>query len=315
MCILVPLSISAAAAPTSTEAEATTVLVRDALKHRMDHPLSQLLAHNPHTNTSAGSATDTPSSEKLLWTLLKLCVDRGGVLSTELASDNSNRTQGSTAAVDAGSTEVKIAQLLLGQAPTAAATTGSTGSASVTVFSGSASSSLASYVPDMSKSKQLYDTCKPTTTTATMTSEQYVEIEGLLLVGRKEEALRRAISYGEWSLALLIGSVCGPEKYQEIIRGYSAAHFPAAAPMHTLTLLYANQGSAAVLGTDKPAVRDEVLTLWRHNLAAILSNKGANWQQLAAFLGYRLQNEAKVSLSHMLYLLIYTVLYVYHTVY
>jgi hypothetical protein len=257
-------------------------LVRDELKHRIDHPLTAVV------NTSRTLAGPT-ASEKLLWALLKLCVDRGGVLS-------SDGEEGASYGAEGISPEMKIAQLLMGHAAKENAAAPS-GAGSVTVFSGSASSAATSYVPDMSKSKELHGAFNPTSVStaagSALTRDQYVEIEALLVVGRKEDALRKAVQYGEWSLALLIGSVCGPEKYQEVIRSYSASHFPPAAPMHLLTLLYANQGTSAVLSTSKT---EDALTMWKHNLSAILSNKTTNWQQLAMFLGYRLQNESKVRL-------------------
>lgn len=196
----------------------------------------------------------------------------------------------------------------------------------VSVFSGSANGTLASYTPDMSKSALLHanfhshaanggdatDSSKaPVGASGTPTAEQYTEIEALLVVGRKEDALRKAIQCGEWSLALLIGSVCGPEKYSEVVHTYSSNRFPKATPLHLLTLMYADVGSSIVLNTTANTTGGvnttsssttitntgsggDALTLWRHNLSAILSNKPSNWQQLASFLGYRLHTESKV---------------------
>jgi hypothetical protein len=276
-----PLTQTATADSSGTDP--TSILVRDALQSRIDRPVTSFVNCS---KTVAGP----DASEKLLWSLLKLCVDRGGVLS----SDANESTDGTQSGADALSPEIKIAQLLMGHAPSAAPVV-PTGGAAVTVFSGSASSTLTSYAPDMSKSKELHASFTPPAPAAAATNpERYVEIEALLVVGRKEEALKKAIQCGEWSLALLIGSVCGADKYQEIIRGYSASHFPPSAPMHLLTLLFANQGTSAILSTAKA---DDALTMWRHNLSAILSNKTSNWQQLASFLGYRLQAESKVTRS------------------
>jgi hypothetical protein len=278
-----PLTQSATADPSGTDA--TSILVRDALQSRIDRPVTSFV------NTSK-TVAGPDASEKLLWSLLKLCVDRGGVLS----SDASDSTEGAQSGADALSPEVKIAQLLMGHAPSAAPVV-PTGGAAVTVFSGSATSTLTSYAPDMTKSKELHGSFSPPAPATAMNPERYVEIEALLVVGRKEEALKKAIQCGEWSLALLIGSVCGADKYQEIIRGYSASHFPPSAPMHLLTLLFANQGTSAILSTSKS---DDTLSMWRHNLSAILSNKTSNWQQLASFLGYRLQAESKVRVDVLL---------------
>ena len=188
------------------------------------------------------------------------------------------------------------------------------------MFSGSASGAVTSYAPDMAKSALLHanfhtsstDTLKtPGSPSGQITPEQYCEIESLLVVGRKEDALRKSIQYHEWSLALLIGSVCGADKYAEVVQSYSHSHFPRATPLHLLTLMYADLGSKAILNspsasttttsshttiTNTNGPSNDVLTLWRHNLSAILSNKPNNWQQLASILGYRLQQESKVNI-------------------
>lgn len=259
-------------------------LIREVLQSRIERPLSRILKQDKRS--SDAKQTELATSEKLLWTLLKLCVDRGGVLTTDSA-DNSN--PGETLAP-----EVKVIQLLLGHAPTAAATVHG-GGAAVSVFSGSAATSITSYAPDMAKPKELHANFTPKHGATTVGAEQYSEIEALLVVGRREDALKKAIQCGEWSLAILIGSVCGAEKYQEVIRSYSASHFPASAPLHLLTLMYTNQATSAVVGTQQS---DDVLSLWRHNLSSILSNKPSNWQQLAQFLGYRLLSESKVRISY-----------------
>ena len=196
----------------------------------------------------------------------------------------------------------------------------------VSVFSGSATGAVTSYAPDMSKSALLHANFHSGTASGASGSasgsgvvraDQYTEIEALLVVGRKEDALRKAIQLNEWSLALLIGSVCGPERYSEVVHTYSSSHFPKATPLHLLTLMYANVGSGVVLNSSanttgtgtantytnttstsitNTSTSGDVLTLWRHNLSAILSNKPSNWQQLASYLGYRLQTESKVSM-------------------
>jgi hypothetical protein len=277
LCNLGPITTAATAESASDDS--TSVAIREELQRRIECPLSTIIP----ANKGAVNAT-TAASEKLLWALLKLCVERGGVLSSD-----SDSPEGLPAGLEGSTPEMKIAQLLMGHA-VKETTVVAGGAASVKVFSAAGGNA---YTPDMGKSKDLHAAHQATAGAAPMsvTAEQYVEIESLLVVGKKEEALKKAIQYGEWSLALLVGSVCGAEKYQEVIRGYSASHFPPSAPLHLLTLLFANQGATAVLSTAKT---DDALTMWRHNLSSILSNKTSNWQQLATYLGYRLQSEAKV---------------------
>ena len=295
-------------------------LVRDAVQARIENPLSNCL-----------NASSTSGSEKLLWTLLKLCVDRGGVLASDAYTTGVPVEPGLVVGgiTEAQSPESKIVQLLLcgGATASGAVTTAapggsiSPGGPTVSVFSGA--SNATAFVPDMTRPKQLYASFAPSAPTGVVTSvdgngasvgdvatavgtEQYAEIEALLVVGRREEALKRAIELREWSLAMLIGCVCGAEKYQEVVRSYASSHFPAAAPLHLLTLMFANQGASAVLSSSSNAnatgtastVGDDsnnLLTLWKHNLSAILSNKASNWQKLARFLGYRLHSETKVN--------------------
>lgn len=267
--------------------------MRDLLQSRIDRPLSRTLKADKRATET--KQAELASSEKLLWTLLKLCVDRGGVLISDSGAETANATASSTTSADTLSSEVKVIQLLLGHAPTASASV--PGGASVSVFSGSAASSITSYAPDMTKPRELHANFTPKCALTAVGAEQYSEIEALLVVGRREDALKKAVHYGEWSLAILIGSVCGADKYQEVVRSYSASHFPASAPLHLLTLMYTNQATPAVLGANPPSSSSEdALALWRHNLSSILSNKPSNWQQLAKILGYRLQSESKVCL-------------------
>ena len=113
-----------------------------------------------------------------------------------------------------------------------ATTTAHTNSSS----SGGSGSSSTSASPPHSSSVLALHTLKDSTK-----GELYAHLEGLLLRGKREEAVAAAVGHREWPIALLIASNCGPEEYREVTKAYATCTFPNASPLHLAALLFSNQ--------------------------------------------------------------------------
>jgi hypothetical protein len=138
----------------------------------------------------------------------------------------------------------------------------------------------------------------------------YADIEGLLLNGKREDALKLAVEKEDFALALLIASVCGKEQFQFVSRCYAEKNFAVTSSLHFLSMLYSNQaekslkhGGARLLNTVAStdvgggalAGGSAVVSQWRKHLAAILSNKNQNWADLVRTLADRILNDTHVS--------------------
>ena len=166
--------------------------------------------------------------------------------------------------------------------------------------------------------------------TPSLTSEQQQELESLLLVGSREEAMTLALKWGQFALAMLIGTVCGKEQFQHAVRSYADKSFPASSTLHFVSMIYSNQATCALKDSGRrlpekslnglnsnsfygssaasiqtaslykqhpvswqnatPMVRD-----WKKHLVSILSNKSGDWVDLARTLGEKVHSETHVS--------------------
>lgn len=104
--------------------------------------------------------------------------------------------------------------------------------------SSSSGSSSTSASPPHSSSILALHTLKDKDSTK---GELYAHLEGLLLRGKREEAVAAAVGHREWPIALLIASNCGPEEYREVTKAYATCTFPNASPLHLAALLFSNQ--------------------------------------------------------------------------
>lgn len=145
--------------------------------------------------------------------------------------------------------------------------------------------------------------------------EYIMNIETLLLRGQRDEALASAIEAQDWSMAMMLACVCGPEKYQEVVKSYAHTMFPQSSALHLLSMVYSNQGpkviaynATTVANTAKfisPTIGNSMksegqtisglMTNWRSNLAGLLSNKTGEWEHLVKLFGSRLASEKHVS--------------------
>lgn len=120
-------------------------------------------------------------------------------------------------------------------------------------------------------------------------------LEDMLLLGRREEAVDYCIQCKQWAMALLVSSICSTEKYQYVVKRYAEYSFAPGTPLHMLTHLYAN------IDVPSPGDGDDnkaKALMWRRNLAAIITNKGAHWERLGQGLGDELLVLANNSTSN-----------------
>lgn len=131
---------------------------------------------------------------------------------------------------------------------------------------------------------------------------QHTAIETLLLEGRREEAVAKALECDNWALAIVVASVCSRETYQGVIKAFADANFPKASGLNLLTLVYSSQADSAVKHggralTSTPAADHVALSpefVWRRNLAAVLTNKVGDWSSLVRHIGDRILQETGV---------------------
>eukprot|EP01038_Epipyxis_sp_PR26KG_P007099 gene7099-9686_t len=148
----------------------------------------------------------------LLWKLILILLDSNGTLSSDLGSS------------DPSSPESRIIQLLLDHSS-----------------DGPAEESL------LSSLHQSFASNSTNNNTNKTSPEVILEIEKLLVRGQREEALQIAMRERDWSLAMLISCVCGPDKYQEVVKSFANNHFPLGSPIHLLAMSYSNQASKSLL--------------------------------------------------------------------
>ncbi len=145
-------------------------------------------------------------------------------------------------------------------------------------------------------------------------TEAVAMIESLLVLGRREHAVSHALAHKQWFLALMISSTCEPALYQSVVATYANQNIVPASTLHSLLLLYSNQGHRGFgLGGDLRAdlslhalpgaapkdlaANSDVDDLtsfkrgWRRNLAALLSNKSPEWAEVTTKFSQRLYAE------------------------
>jgi hypothetical protein len=167
-----------------------------------------------------------------------------------------------------------------------------------------------------------------------LTAERQQELEALLLVGSREEALALALKWEQFPLAMLIGTVCGREQFQQAVRAFADKSFSPSSSLHFVSMIYSNQASSTLKygGRQAPeralggpnshsfygsssssssssshsaayrpqpvswASASPMVRDWRKHLGCILSNKSGDWVDLARTMGERVHSETHVSL-------------------
>lgn len=244
-------------------------------------------------------------SEKLLWKLLEALIDTNGAVSSSTSSGQDTPEQ-------------KIVRLLIGQQNLLLSMQQQGSSAGAGGGSGPATLTLPSDAGDIYSPDLLSSSTTPAGGSALKhpmnEKDLHVAIEALLLSGKRDEAAQLCVDQQQWGLAFMLASVCSPAKYQSISKAFAEKHFATASPLHLLSLVYSNQAqahiahggrqlsSATIASTSIPRSSTHS-TVWRRNLAALISNKSGDWVSLIRVFANRLlQEEVDTFASHFAYI-------------
>jgi len=207
------------------------------------------------------------ASEKMLLMLLKQLIVTKGAVSSTLGS------------TDASSPETKIVKVILGDFST--------------------DTGLNPQYLRSAMSQQAYDGHSLTGIRALSgggRGEVFSQIEALLLCGLREDAADIALANAEYGLAVLIGGICSPEKYKDIVKKYADSAFPTSSTLNTLTKIFSNQPSLSYSDESFQAT-------WRRNVAAIISNKSSEWSNHLIAIGDKLRDEVgDIMAAHFVYI-------------
>jgi len=284
------------------------------VNRRLEQPLAAVL------ESALGPGVVSATSEKLLWSLLiTLCQGAGGAVSSSSGTNHPN------------SPESSMVRLLLGlpsaPSPTPVVGGGGAGVEESSGHSGLGLADVSGAAVTTVDSRALYASFAASSSSASSslpsaatgtgggTEEINASIEALLLLGKREDAVTLALQNKNWPLALLVSSMCGASRYQEVVKAYAQSSFPTAAPLHMLTLLYSQQADSAIKHGGRllaaPSVSSSSTTtttsmvsksIWRRNLAALISNKSGDWTRLMRHFGDRLLVESQdLFAAHFVY--------------
>jgi hypothetical protein len=229
-------------------------------------------------------------SEKLILMLLKIIISYGSVIdffisinSTLIKINSTQQVNSKNGIVDLSSPENQIAKLLMLDFNNSSAILNPN-----TVYSPSSQINYENFKPDKCLS-------------IVEKSEVYAKIESLLVCGLREEAVDFASDNSEWGIAFVIGAVCSPEKYKELVLKFSNKNFPSNSTLNSLTQTFANQ--PIQFSSFSEESNKTLLDNWRRTVASILANKLPGWDENLVLLGDRIHSgHCDVMTSHFRYL-------------
>jgi hypothetical protein len=133
------------------------------------------------------------------------------------------------------------------------------------------------------------------------------QTQNLLLRGKREEAVKCALSGGDHALALLIASLCGSNTYHTAATYYIQTNLAPGTPLHTATSLFANQIQSPEEAENQIATfwkdrGDSLGECWQYHLATILSNQTRGWKTVVTDLGDELLHAGQINAAHFCYL-------------
>ena len=274
-----------------------------------------------YTTSSLGAKNASqPSSETLLWSLLQIMLKFGGSLSSENLVDGK----------DVSTPEAHIVRLLL---------EGSTIDNETVDKSLSPMYPRDSAVSEDAISQQMYlnhlnsrtasqqnafngPFAKPNSSSTEKSKSLspqekniedanfYSKVEQLLIRGKREDACAMAVEAEQWPVALMIGSMCGKDAFQHMMKAMAEKNFPQQSTLHLMSLLYSNQaesivryGGRSLAGNKTTNETSGVTATWKRNLAAIVANKVGDWNALSKAVGDRImESSSDIMAAHFAYL-------------
>ena len=253
---------------------------------------------------SLSKSSPEASSERLLWAVIRVLIDTRGLAQSEAGSSDPN------------SPESQIVSLL-----------SKAGSGPKKLFSDIRSSfSDAKDVDEQEVEVTKHQQC------SNISVEQRQEIETLLVSGDRDAALMLALQLNQHALAMLIGTVCGKEQFQQAVKAFANHSFSPSSSLHFISMIYSNQtpdalklehslpgdtsqkprsiGNAIFNGSSSAPLAKHQMVSWEHvspivrdwkkHLGSILCNKSGDWVHLARSLGDRIYSESQVRICFAL---------------
>jgi hypothetical protein len=305
------------ASATGSEVETKQREVDDFISKCQNNPIGYT------TNSLGAKNSSSPSSEKLLWSLLQILMKFEGSLSSEALVDGK----------DTSTPESHIVHLLM-EGSTVPDSQLSNVSSSYPSESALSEDSISKQVylnhlnsKSNSKSKQPQQNGPFVKSTSAMSTDSdaatsledknssdaafYAKVEQLLIRGQREDACALAVDAEQWSIALMIGSMCGKETFQHMMKTLADKSFPQHSTLHLMSLLYSNQaesmvryGGRSLAGDNhKSGGIDSSPSSWKKNLTAVVANKVGDWVSLSKAVGDRIMDSSgDIMAAHFAYL-------------
>jgi hypothetical protein len=142
--------------------------------------------------------------------------------------------------------------------------------------------------------------------------ESLLRLESLLLHGKREEAVHEAIVGRHFGLALLVASMCDRKTFQHATKMFAEVTLVDGSPLHTLALLFSGQlEPPSDLALDRSGLEptvwsrstDELLSSWKKQLCALISNRILGWDRIVLSLGDRLLDLGNTHAAHCCYMI------------
>ena len=124
-------------------------------------------------------------------------------------------------------------------------------------------------------------------------------VERLLLSGKREQAVEEAISCKNFTMALLVASLCSQAVYQHAAKCFADEVLSKGLPLHTIALLFAGQFHPSSWDEVAPEV---LRRTWKRHLAAVISNRVEGWDETVLALGDRLMDLGDVMAAHVCFM-------------
>ena len=118
-------------------------------------------------------------------------------------------------------------------------------------------------------------------------------VQGHLLKGQRDHALSAAVGAKQYPLALLIASICGRDKYQEVVREYMSSIAVPGSVLNTVGMVFSGQGHMVSQSGSEMLITD-----WMPNLAAVVTNRTGGWDSVVRDLGDRLPSRGQIVPGH-----------------
>jgi len=146
-------------------------------------------------------------------------------------------------------------------------------------------------------------------------AQQIVQIENLLIAGRRGEALQAAVAAKLWPHALLLASHMGGRHYHETVSIMAKSVCRVGSPLHTLEVVMAGipqelttsgvEAAPNVHGMQVPEVSQirELLPRWREHIAILCSNPAKGSDFVLKALGDELWCQNDITAAHVAYAL------------